>query len=214
MVGSGPYRFLSSEFNAGVRSTYERFAAYVPRSEGTQSYTAGPKVTHFDRVEWQSLGDAATSVAALLQGEVDWLDSPSADQMSLLTRNQKVTAEVKEPSGSIAIMRFNHLQPPFDNPAVRRALLGAVDQADVMSAVAGTDHAYWRDRIGLFGPSSSLANEAGIKAMSGLRDYDRVKRDLQQQDIAAKGSLCWRWPATAIWSTCPRWVRTSCVRPA
>ena len=98
--------------------------------------------------------------------------------MPLLTRNQKVTAEVKDPSGSIAIMRFNHLQPPFDNPAVRRALLGAVDQADVMSAVAGTDHAYWRDRIGLFGPSSPLANEAGIEAMSGPRDYDKVKRDL------------------------------------
>ena len=47
-------------FNAGERATYERFAGYVPRTEGTASYTAGPKVAHFDRVEWQSLGDAAT----------------------------------------------------------------------------------------------------------------------------------------------------------
>ena len=31
MVGSGPYRFLPAEFNAGERATYERFAAYVPR---------------------------------------------------------------------------------------------------------------------------------------------------------------------------------------
>jgi peptide/nickel transport system substrate-binding protein len=178
MVGSGPYRFLPAEFSAGVRSAYERFAAYVPRSEGRQSYTAGPKVTHFDRVEWQSLGDPATSVAALLQGEVDWLDSPSTDQLPLLTRNAGVTAEVKDPSGSIAIMRFNHLQPPFDNVAVRRALLGAVDQADVMSAVAGTDRTYWRDKIGLFGPRSPLANEAGIEALSGPRDYEKVKRDL------------------------------------
>jgi peptide/nickel transport system substrate-binding protein len=95
MVGSGPYRFLPAEFNAGVRSAYERFAAYVPRREGNQSYTAGPKVTHFDRVEWISLGDAATSVAALSQGEVDWLDSPSADQVPLLVRNAKVTVEVR-----------------------------------------------------------------------------------------------------------------------
>ena len=75
-------------------------------------------------------------------------------------------------------MRFNHLYPPFNNPAIRRALLGAVDQADVMNAVAGTDHAYWRDRIGLFGPSSPFANEAGIEALSGPRDYGKVKRDL------------------------------------
>jgi peptide/nickel transport system substrate-binding protein len=178
MVGSGPYRFLPAEFNAGARATYERFAAYVPCGEGTQSYTAGPKVTHFDRVEWQSLGDPATSVAALSQGEVDWLDSPSADQVPLLARNAAVTVEVKDPSGSVGIMRFNHLHPPFNNPAIRRALLGAIDQADVMNAVAGTDPTYWRDRIGMFGPLSPLANEAGIDAVAGPRDYDKVKRDL------------------------------------
>src|SRR6476646_2086799 len=75
-------------------------------------------------------------------------------------------------------MRFNHLQPTFNNAAVRRALLGAIDQADVMSAVAGTDRTYWRDRIGLFGPTSPLTNEAGIEALSGPRDYEKVKRDL------------------------------------
>ena len=178
MVGSGPYRFLPAEFNAGVHSAYERFAGYVPRDEGTPSYTAGPKLAHFDRVEWLSLGDAATSVAALLQGEVDWLNSPSADLVPLLARNAGVTVEIREYPGSIAAMRFNHLYPPFNNPAVRRALLGAVDQVDTMSAVAGTDRTYWRDRIGLFGPSSPMANEAGIEALSGPRNYDKVRSDL------------------------------------
>ena len=104
--------------------------------------------------------------------------SPATDQVPLLARNAGVTVEVKEPAGSIPIMRFNHLHPPFDNPAIRRALLGAIDQADVMTAVAGTDRTYWRDRIGLFGPGSPLANEAGIEVLSGPRDYDKVKRDL------------------------------------
>jgi peptide/nickel transport system substrate-binding protein len=180
IVGSGPYRFLPAEFNSGVRAAYKRFAEYVPRGEGTQSYTAGPKVAHFDRVEWQSIGDAAISVAALLQGEVDWLDSPSADQVPLLVRNASVTVEVREFSGSIAAMRFNHLYPPFDNPAIRRALLGAIDQADVMNVVAGIDRTYWHDRIGLFDPSSPLANQAGIETVSGPRDYDKVKRDLKK----------------------------------
>ena len=180
MVGSGPYRFLKPEYNAGERTAYERFAGYVPRGEGTPRYTAGPKVTHFDRVEWHSPSDPATSAAALMQGEVDWLESPSSDQVPLLRRNNAVTVEVKEPSGSIAMMRFNHLHPPFDNPAIRRALLGAVDQADVMNAVAGTDPTFWRDRVGLFSPGSPLANEAGIVAMSGPRDHDKVKRDLAE----------------------------------
>ena len=96
MVGSGPYRFLPAEFNAGVRSAMNGSPRMFRAARERQSYTAGPKVTHFDRVEWQSLGDAATSVAALLQGEVDWLDSPSADQVPLLARNASVTVEVRE----------------------------------------------------------------------------------------------------------------------
>ena len=178
MVGSGPYRFLPTEFNAGERAAYERFAAYVPRGDGVASYSAGPKITHFDRVEWRSAGDSATAVAALLRGEVDWLDSPNSDQVPLLTRDAGVTVEVTEPSGSVAIMRFNHLHPPFDNPAIRRALLGAIDQEEVMNAVAGTDHTMWHDRTGLFSPGSPMATEAGIEVLSGPRDYQKVKRDL------------------------------------
>jgi peptide/nickel transport system substrate-binding protein len=178
MVGSGPYRFLSAEFNAGERATYERFGGYVPRDKGTSSYTAGPKVAHFDRVEWRSVGDDATAAAALAQGEIDWLESPSADQAPFLAGHPGVTMEVREASGSIPVLRFNHLHPPFNNPAIRRAVLGAIDQADVMNAVAGTDRALWRDRIGLFGPTSPLFNEAGIEVLSGPRDYEKVKRDL------------------------------------
>ena len=178
LVGSGPYRFVPAEFIAGEHATYERFANYVPRGEGTPSYTAGPKVTHFDRVEWRSLGDAATAVAALLKGEVDWVESPSADQLPLLSGNPRVMTEIREASGSIPIMRFNQLHPPFNNPAIRRALLGAIDQAEVMNAVAGTDRTNWRDGIGLFSPSAPWVNEAGIEVMTGRRDYDKVKRDL------------------------------------
>jgi peptide/nickel transport system substrate-binding protein len=74
-------------------------------------------------------------------------------------------------------MRFNQLHPPFDNPAIRRALLGAVDQADVMAAVA-VNRPYWHDRVGLFHPDSPLANDAGIEVLSTHRDYDKVKHDL------------------------------------
>ena len=155
-------------------------------SEGTLSYTAGPKVTHFDRVEWLSLGDAATAVAALSQGEVDWLDSPSADQVPLLARNAGVTVEVKEPPESIAIMRFNHLYPPFNNPAIRRALLGAIDQADVMNAVAGTDRTLWHDRIGLFGPGSP----AGQRGRD--RGAERSTRLRQGEARPRGGGLSWR----------------------
>jgi peptide/nickel transport system substrate-binding protein len=178
MIGSGPYRFLPAEFSAGTRACYERFSAYVPHGDEASSYTAGPKVAHFDRIESIYLGDSATSVAALLKGEVDWLDRPPYDQLPLLVRDRSVTVGVRNTAGAIGIMRFNQLYPPFDNPAIRRALLGAVNQADVMTVLVGADRTRWKDRVGLYGPGSPLANEAGVEAMGGPCDYPKVTRDL------------------------------------
>src|SRR5215471_2139641 len=47
-----------------------------------------------------------------------------------------------------------------------------------MIAVAGTDHATWRDGIGLFGAGTPLANDAGIEVMRASRDYAAVRQAL------------------------------------
>jgi peptide/nickel transport system substrate-binding protein len=178
MVGSGPFRFLAPEFNAGQHVAYERFADYRPRGDGKTSMLSGPKVVHFDRVEFISIGDPATAVGALLRGEVDWLEAPDTDQLPLLEKNPGITVKVYDTAGSIAFARFNQLHPPFNNPAARRALIGAFDQAETMTAVAGADRRYWHDRVGLFGPGSPLANDAGVAIMDPPHDYEKVKRDL------------------------------------
>jgi peptide/nickel transport system substrate-binding protein len=178
IIGSGPYRFLPSAFVIGERAAYERFEAYIPRPEGTPSYTSGPKVAHIERIEWTTMDDFSTAASALRRGEVDWLQAVSADQAEWFGADRAVRTEVTEPAGSIGVMRFNHLHPPFDRAPVRRALLGAVDQANAMRAVAGTDGRYWRDRVGLFNHGTPFANEAGIEAVAGTPDYAAVKRAL------------------------------------
>jgi peptide/nickel transport system substrate-binding protein len=178
MVGSGPFRFLPNERVSGARVVYERFADYVPRSSGTADGTAGPKVVHFDRVEWTTIPDASTATAALQAGEQDWIEFASNDMIAHLRRMRNVKVTVQEQAGMICLMRLNHLQPPFDNPAIRRALLGAVNQADFMMAVAGEDRAMWNAPIGFFTPGTPMANTAGMTVFEGERDYDKVKRDL------------------------------------
>jgi peptide/nickel transport system substrate-binding protein len=79
---------------------------------------------------------------------------------------------------AMGILRFNHLHPPFNNVAVRQALLGAVGQAETMIAVAGTDRAFWHDGIGLFPAGTPLANDAGIEVLRGPRDYPAVRQAL------------------------------------
>jgi peptide/nickel transport system substrate-binding protein len=185
MVGSGPYRYKANERVAGDRVVYERNGAYVPRSDGTLDGTAGPKVAHFDRVEWHIIPDPETVAAAMQQQEVDWWLVPDADLLPLLHRQPHTTVETVWPTGFIATMRFNQLTPPFDNPAIRRAIIGAVAQPDYMIGMVGTDPALWRDHVGYFCPNTPMASNAGMEALTSKRDLDAVRRALS--DAGYKG---------------------------
>ena len=179
LIGSGPFRFAAAERVPGARVVYTRFEGYVPRAEGTPSWTSGPKRTHFDRVEWHVTPDPATASAALQSGEMDWWEQPTGDLQNVLRRNRNVVMEIPDPTGLMALCRFNHLHPPFDNAAIRRALLGAVNQANFMTAVIGTDRSLWRDEIGFFPPGTPMASDAGLSAIPDRVDFEKVKRDLQ-----------------------------------
>jgi peptide/nickel transport system substrate-binding protein len=176
IVGSGPYRFLADEHISGARAAYERFALYQPRAGGPVGFTSGPKIAHFDRVEWLTL-DQFSASAALRSGEIDWWDVPLTDQAQALARDRDITV-ISNFATAMGILRFNHLHPPFDNVAVRQALLGAVDQAEAMTAVAGTDRAFWHDGIGLFPAGTPFANDAGIEVLRRPRDYAAVRQAL------------------------------------
>jgi peptide/nickel transport system substrate-binding protein len=115
-TGSGPFRFKADERVPGARVVYERNSAYVPRSGGTPSGSAGPKIAYFDHVEWAIVPDPTTAANALAKGEIDWLLSPNADLVDSLKANKDPIVRVASPTGSISIMRFNQLQKPFDNP--------------------------------------------------------------------------------------------------
>lgn len=180
VVGSGPFRYLAGERVAGQRVAYARFERYAPRPEGTPSWTAGPKQVHLDRVEWHVMPDPAAAAAALQNGEIDWWEQPPGDVQNTLRRNRNIVLDIPDPTGLMAIARFNHLHPPFDNAGVRRALLGAVAQGEFMEAVIGGDRSLWRERVGFFAPGSPMASDVGLEALSGRRDMERVKRALSE----------------------------------
>lgn len=178
MIGSGPYRFNAKERVVGSLLVYERFADYVPRPDGTPNWTAGPKVAHFDRVEWHVIPDAGTAMAALQTGEVDWWENPTNDLLPVLRRSSGIRTEVQDPTGLMGCMRLNHLTAPFNNPGIRRALLKAIDQKDFCEASSGDDPAMWHVPTGLFCPQSPMASDAGLEVFAGPRDYAAVKREI------------------------------------
>jgi peptide/nickel transport system substrate-binding protein len=166
-VGSGPFRFNRGEWVPGSVLTFTRFEAYQPREAGEPSLLAGPKVAHFDRVEWRIIPDGGTAGAALQNGEIDWWEQPTPDLLPLLRRNRNIEVTQQDPVGLAGIMRFNFLQPPFDNPAIRRAFLPAINQKDFMIAVNGDEPDAVRDGTGFFASISPLASSAGLEVMKG-----------------------------------------------
>ncbi len=178
VIGSGPFRFVADEWQQGARIVYARFDGYLPRADGVASLTAGPKHAYFDRLEWHIIPDPATSAAALRAGEVDWVLRLTPDITPTLRRDPNLVVARADQLGTIEFLRFNQLHPPFDNPAIRRAILGAVNQTDVMTAAGGTDQAMWDDRCGVFPRGTPLASDAGLEVLTGRRDLDAVRRAL------------------------------------
>lgn len=176
IVGSGPFRYLPAERVPGARNVYARFEGYAPR-QGAASFCAGPRVAHFDRVEWITTPDPATQAAALRAGEVDWVEQPLMDLVPSLQADRALRVEVVETKGLIGFLRFNQLFPPFDNPAIRRVVLRAVNQREFMEAVVGGNAPY-DSQCGLFTPGTPLANDAGMEALSGRHDLAGLKREL------------------------------------
>ena len=140
-IGSGPFRFVASEWVTGSRAVYERFDGYVPRDE-PPSGTAGGKRVYVDRVVWTTIPDAATAAGALQTGSADWWEWPSQDLVPLLQRARDLRVASADPLGFETVGWMNHRQAPFNNPKVRQALATAINQRDFMDAAVGDAKAY------------------------------------------------------------------------
>ncbi|MCB1741591.1 MAG: ABC transporter substrate-binding protein [Gammaproteobacteria bacterium] len=141
IVGSGPFKFVKDEWVPGSKIVYVKNTDYVPRAEPA-SGAAGGKVVKVDRVEWVYIPDPATTMNALVNGEVDLWETPAVDMVPILKTNPDVVIKVIDPLGTQGWLRPNHLYPPFDNAKARQALLWAVNQEEYLQAIVGDPSLY------------------------------------------------------------------------
>jgi peptide/nickel transport system substrate-binding protein len=177
IIGSGPYKFRADLHEPGVKIVLEKFADYKPRSE-PPSWASGGKLAKLDRIEMLGLPDAQTQVSALIRGEVDYLERVPADLLSLLDAKSRAKAEVVSKFGFQAIMRMNHLQPPFDNPKVRQAIAKAIDRSMYAAVVAG-DPSFATDCAAIFGCGMPYESTQGIP----VHDLAAAKAMLKESGI-------------------------------
>lgn len=172
-TGSGPFKFVKEEWVPGNKVVYVKNTDYVPRKEAP-SWGAGGKVVKVDRVDWIYIPDAATAAAALNTGEVDWWQQVPVDLIPVLAKNKSIKVESVDPLGSIGMLRFNHLQAPFNNVKLRQAVLAVLDQNDYALAIAG-DPKNGKPCASFFTCGTPMANTAGSEALTGKRDLEKAK---------------------------------------
>ncbi|RSZ29858.1 ABC transporter substrate-binding protein [Variovorax beijingensis] len=134
MIGSGPFTLAKEDFRPGDRVIYRKNTAYVPRKEAP-SGLAGGKVVHVDRVEWVLLRDPQTQVNALLNGEVDMVETVPASGYSDMRINPKIELVDVMPAGPFTVI-YNHKVAPFNNPKALKAAMLAINQESMLRAQA------------------------------------------------------------------------------
>jgi peptide/nickel transport system substrate-binding protein len=127
-------------------------------------------------VEWTVQPDPATAAAALQKNEVDWLEQPLIDLVPMLNKSPGVYTKVVDPGGWLMFMVINHLNPPFDNPKIRQAIIVALDQQAFVDSVVGDQHELSIVPTGLFAPTMPMSNNAGLERLTGPRDIAKAKQ--------------------------------------
>ncbi|SHN81656.1 ABC transporter substrate-binding protein [Bradyrhizobium erythrophlei] len=188
-IGSGPMRFVRSDWVPGAKSVFERFADYVPRAEDA-SWMAGGKRIVADRIEWITMSDAATVAAALQNREVDWWELPLPDLVPMLRKNRNVVVDIQDRYGNIGVLALNHLFPPFNDPRARRAILMALNQEEYMRSYVGDDPAMRKPMPGYFTPGSLYYTEQGGEILKGPRNLDEARRLLAESGYNGEPIVC------------------------
>lgn len=175
-IGSGPYRFKRDEWAPGNKLVFVRNTSYVGRSEAA-SFLAGNKKGQIDRIEWLVLPDANSAAAALRAGEVDMMEMVPPDQIASLRQDPAI--RVAAAGAYQASLIVNQLQPPFNNPKARQALLQAVNQEKFVAGMGYPDNMRMKYCASFFMCGSANESTAGA-APYAQPDLPKAKRLLAE----------------------------------
>jgi peptide/nickel transport system substrate-binding protein len=173
-IGSGPFTYNRDASQAGARYVYDKNPNYRPRSEPA-SFNAGGKVVKVDRVVWQNMSDETTALGALRAGEIDFYEVPPQDLVPELRQDRALTVDVLNKSGHMGWLRMNHLFPPFNNVAARRAMLHVIKQSDIMRAIFGETEGAWRECGAAFGCGNPMTSDVSTEWLTAGQNIARAR---------------------------------------
>jgi len=126
-AGSGPYRFVS--WQPANQIVLERNPDFWGKdADGTQ-------LPYLDKVIFKPFPDENVRLTNLLTGDADAMaGNPGAAQADSVLQSPDLTSS-EIPGLGFQFVSLNTSKPPFDNPAVRRALAYSIDRGQINQAV-------------------------------------------------------------------------------
>lgn len=177
-IGSGPFKFVESEFKPGLQAVYVKNKDYAPRSEPA-SGMAGNRMAQVDRVVFVSMPDQVTAINALMNGEIDYMQAMPYDLLPMVEGKAGIKVEIVDTDGQMTFYRFNFAQPPFNDKLVRQAAMAAIDRKAIMQALVGNPK-YSKVCASIYGcQSSPFTTSAGTKALAKV-DPSRTQELLKE----------------------------------
>ncbi|PCK77194.1 ABC transporter substrate-binding protein [Rhizobium sophoriradicis] len=202
-IGSGPFKFNQALAKPGVSFSYDRNEKYVPRKEAADG-SAGGKVVNVDRVIWDNIADQQTALAALQAGEIDFIQTPSADLYSMIESDPNLALQVLDTGGDDMCLRMNHLQKPFDNVKARQAMLHLIDQ-EALLRVTTPDPKYGFPVTSIFGNSTPYTNDENTSWYKQGGDPEKAKQLFKEAGYAGEkvvilqpGNIAWMSDAAQL----------------
>jgi peptide/nickel transport system substrate-binding protein len=115
----------------------------------------------------------------LQAGELDWVDGMDPDLVPLVERSANARMLIRKPVGLFQIMRLNHLHPPFDNPAIRRAVLLGINQKDYAQATMGSDPRLFSECRSFFTCGTPFESDVGTAPLR-VQSVEKAAAALKQ----------------------------------
>ncbi len=164
IVGSGPFVFDAARWRSGDVMVLSRNERYVPRAEPADFVSGGKKVL-IDELVLKTIQDDSTSAAALIAGEIDYMQYLPFDWLGKLEADRDLS--VMRLSGVDMFQgnfRLNHANGPFADPEVRRVLWQLVDQDEIMQAIGIPDRYRMKTCPSFWMCGAPLESGAGVDA--------------------------------------------------
>jgi len=177
-IGAGVYKLDS--WDEGHKTVWSRFREYNPRPEPA-SFRAGGKHGYIDVVVAYEIPEAQTRVAALLAGEIDFLDVIPPDFIDEIEADPGVTALISIP-GAQYFVGLNMWEGAFamteKGQLMRKAVQAAVNADEIMELFGPSD--MWTTCASMWACGTRYANTTVENGAYNQNNPTKAKKLLKE----------------------------------